>query len=416
MSMRILTLFFVCIITASPLAAQVSGFGSLASGYQRNPLFNFEKIADQIQQGYAEVGFESDYDYSVLDLRYIGGLTLFNTLSDRNYYEHSLRAVYDLRLHDEDDTTEVDPADSTDNFFHILVSVGARHDKKVFREFDNNGISCQLAYRLLLADDYFARWMITTGVRSYSFERAITNYTAAAGVEIGTQYKGSVQFGVILTGGLMHYPKAAYDTARFEESPTSSLQITRINPGSGQGGTTFDTTVIPSEKILLPRPTSNSSYQLTADIYGTLSWEGGSARIDALYRRNFDYGIHFLVYNLSTTRLNEDIYNDSYSYGGPDVSVSIQQRLPFAIQSAWSVEVGMHSFAVPGMDLEGNTIAPTRKDLNSGFELFLSRSLPLFGYSGIEISLDAAYVRNQSNDVYNDCSNWSVMGGVGVSF
>ena len=396
--MRILTLFFVCIFIASPLAAQVSGFGSFTSGYQRNPLLNFENISDQVQQGYAEVGFESDYDYSTLDLRYVGGLTLFNTLSDRNYYEHSLRGVYDLRLHDEDDSTEVDPADSTDNFFHVLISVGARHDKKVFREFDNNGISSQLAYRLLLADYYFARWTLTTGVRSYRFERAITNYTAAAGVEIGTQYKGSVQFGVILTGGLMHYPKAVYDTARFEESST------------------FDTTVFPSEKILLPRPTSNSSYQLTAGIYGTLSWEGGSARIDALYRRNFDYGIHFLVYNLSTTRLNEEIYNDSYSYEGPDVSVSIQQRLPFAIQSAWSVEVGMRSFAVPGMDLKGNTIAPTRKELNSGIELLLSRSLPLFGYSGIEISLDAAYVRNQSNDVYNDCSNWSVMGGVGVSF
>ncbi|MCX6138609.1 MAG: hypothetical protein NTV54_14070, partial [Ignavibacteriales bacterium] len=387
----------------------------------RNPLCNYENVSDILHQSYAELTYAAmDDDWSSLNFRYIGGLTLFTKLSDRNYYEHSLRAEYSLRLRKnteeaEDDTTEVNPADSTNSFFQASLGASARHDRTIFREYDNAGLSGRLAYRIPIGEENFVRASMTAGARSYLHLSGLTNLSGICAVEIGSQYHGDFQWGIILGAGLMQYPHAAYDTSRFEETPAYVITITATNSGSGKGGIAYDTSIASSEKLLLARPKSQSSYQLQGGMYCTLSWNSGSLRCDGLFRRNFSMGVHSLLLNMDTSHLNEDIYNDFFSYEGPELTLSMQQLLPFEIQSTCTVGSAVRSFSIPAMDLDGNVTSPTRTDVNTAIEIFLSHGISLFGYSGIEISLGTSYMRNKSNDFYNDCSQWSLMAGLGIN-
>jgi hypothetical protein len=412
-------LIFAC-LSAPTTFAQMSAYGSLSSGYHRNPLCNYENISDQLQQTYLEAGYNQDYDWSQLDLRYISGLTLFTHLTERTYYEHLFRTSYDIRLHDESkdsegDTTGVDPADSTDNFFHAAAIFSARHDTKAFDEFNNIGAQAQVAYRIFLADNYFSRITGSAGTRSYTSLTGLSNSYGSVSAEFGSQYKGKFQWGFLCGGGSIRYINATYDTSLFEETPSFIVTITQTNTGSGKGGISFDTSISPSDKTLLARPSTKASYQLQAGLYCAFSWDSGSVRIEGCFRKNYKTAIHMLVQNLTTVHLNEDIYNDVFSYEGPEALVLLQQQLPLKIHGTFSFESGRRSFAVPAMDIASNITAATRFELHSEGEMYLSRGFSLFGFSGLEISLDAAYVRNQSNDMYNDYSTWSLAAAIGVS-
>lgn len=67
--------------------SQFSGYISTTYGYHGNPLYNALSTPDKIGQSYLQLGYEKEYESSILTLGYVNGLALFNKFADRNYLE-----------------------------------------------------------------------------------------------------------------------------------------------------------------------------------------------------------------------------------------------------------------------------------------------------------------------------------------
>jgi hypothetical protein len=135
-----------------------------------------------------------------------------------------------------------------------------------------------------------------------------------------------------------------------------------------------------------------------------------------LYRLTPRYAERYIVPLTPEASLTEDMYADFFSYRGPEVQIRLTQPLFANIQSVFGYEFQYKKFGIPALDLEGNEIESTRRDLRSSFELYVSRYFDLAGGIGLDISLGLEIARNQSNDHYNDFSTYSVSFGLGVGF
>jgi hypothetical protein len=114
--------------------------------------------------------------------------------------------------------------------------------------------------------------------------------------------------------------------------------------------------------------------------------------------------------------LNGDIYNDFFSYGGPEVKVGSHQALPFGIQLSVRTEMQRKKFLAPALDLDGYQTTANRVDVRGVAEGTLSRVFPLKNGVALELTLSGGASRNQSNDAYNDYSLFYYSGSVGIGF
>jgi hypothetical protein len=103
---------------ASRGVAQFSGYFSTTYGYNSNPLYNYQQLSDRVAQTYMQLGYEKEYENSILNLGYVNGVALFNQFGDRNYVEQSLFGRYKIVFWktDDEETESSDEAqgDSTD--------------------------------------------------------------------------------------------------------------------------------------------------------------------------------------------------------------------------------------------------------------------------------------------------------------
>ncbi|MEK7670678.1 MAG: hypothetical protein AAB344_00460, partial [Bacteroidota bacterium] len=103
---------------ASIGVAQFSGYFSTTYGYNSNPLYNYQQLSDRVAQTYMQLGYEKEYENSILNLGYVNGVALFNQFGERNYVEQSLFGRYKIVFWktDDEETESSDEAqgDSTD--------------------------------------------------------------------------------------------------------------------------------------------------------------------------------------------------------------------------------------------------------------------------------------------------------------
>jgi hypothetical protein len=405
--------------------AQLSGFASASYGYHSNPLYNHEEISDQLRQGYLEVQYGHDSPSTQYRLGYIGGLMLFNQLTERNYYEHILRGGFALALGSlppkarlqgpdaenndhEDDGGEQADTDSLLSYLEVGVRAGARHDKDAYQEFDNVGAAVTAGYRFPI-EGLYVRLQNDAGYRGYTYVTELSNITDVLTLQIGRFAPGVPTYGVQMYGGVKHFIEGVFDTTRFEATRT----YVEKDPGKGKGGAKL---VAPSSKQILIEPTNNTSGQFGAHLFALFPWNEGSFGVDLLWRFNVGEGTRYLAQYANTSILTEDVYNDYFSYDGPAARLVLRQRLPLNLQSIMSVEVTRKVFSAPALDLNGNQTASHRVDLHTALELYLSRYIELGMGFGLDVAFSAAAGRNQSNDEYNDYTLTSVALSVGAGW
>lgn len=403
--------------------AQLSGFASASYGYHANPLYNYEEIPDQLRQEYLELQYGHDNPSAQYRITYIGGLMLFNQLTDRNYYEHTLRGGFASALgslppkapvkdanaeEDEDDSGEEADADSLLSYLDIGIRAGARHDKEAYQEFDNLGAGVTAGYRFRIGGLY-ARLQNDAGYRGYTNLTELSNITDVLTLQIGRFAPGVPTYGVEVYGGIKHFTEEVFDTARFEATRT----YVEKDPGKGKGGAKL---VIPSSKQILIEPTNSTSGQFGTHLFALFPWNGGSFGADLLYRFNIGDGTRYLAQYTNTSILNEDIYNDYFSYDGPAARLVLRQRLPLNIQGIVSLDVTRKVYSAPALNLNGDQTAAHRIDLRTDLELYCSRYVELGGGFGLDVAFSAAAGRNQSNDDYNDYSLTTVAVSVGIGW
>jgi hypothetical protein len=403
--------------------AQWSGFGALSYGYQSNPLYNYQHHGDQIATGFLDLV----YSRRNFAARYIGGLTLFNQLTERNYLEHGVTLDLTLKRgrllepqEDKgDDGSEVDereidsgPPDSVGVYGFLGARLTARHDKKAFEEYNNRSAFLTGSYYR----GYTAPWHIRiggeAGYRSYPSLEELSNITGILTTELGFGKASGFAGGGWLFGGLRYYATATYDTSVFVSQPGNS---NGKGQGSGKGGSGVGAQGASSKKVL-SNADERHVFQIAIGLFLSQNWTGGSARLSGWYRANLSGAARILARDAETATINEDLYNDFFAYEGPEASFSFSQSLPYGFRTAAAFRFAGKTFGGPAFDLEGNQTADSRHDDHFSADLSISRYVALPSSVGIDLSLSGYEVRNASNDQYNDFHGGGLSFGIGIGF
>lgn len=419
--MQLPLLFALLSLVSERALPQFSGYLSGTYGFHQNPMYNFEVLGDQLSQSYLELNYAHGYENSDLKLSYVSGLMVFNRFTERNYYEHNFSANYNLSFqtrqpvpqledeHDDEDDTGDIPADSSGSYLLVGLKFGARHDKAAYREFDNVGSVAITSYRFALGEMFHVRITNELGYRRYVYLDELSNVTETFSLQLGVAASPSVNYGLRAGVGLKHFTTSLYDTARFEQTRSYTEKAT----GKGKGGAKLK---VPSSKQLLLNAESDNILQLGAGLYFLTKWEDGSVGTEFLYRRNPGLPSRYLAQYVNTSILNEDIYNDHFSYEGPEARVRYTQRMPLGLQSILTFAHQRKRFGAPAVDILGTEVGANRIDLRSSVELYLSKYIELNDALGLDVALGAEVLRNESNDTYNDYSLFQLSGSIGIGF
>lgn len=447
---KIIFITSAILLTVSSMAAQWSLYTSLSSGYHSNPLYNYQRESDQLRQIYVESGYRRATSVSLIDLRYVGGYLQFNRFTDRTYYEHSLTIRYSRQfapgiatpnsaatdmpsLHingaGSEDSTETQSADNSQEeemeedtwnedgrgtLLELTVRPSARHDREMYKEFDNAGVDISTGIRTLISDKYTADAENIAGFRQYNFLTDLSNMVEQVRLRAGVLISPSVETGLQVWGGIKKYFRISYDTSRFEESESYVVVLSKVYQGKQL--IRIDTSYEPSVKTVVKRPSNNLMLQIAPGAYGNAKWEGGNFFTTASYRFNAPTSLHALVLNVQSRSLNEDLYNDHFSYNGPDVQMELHQIFPFNIQVALSVDWSIRRFEYPAFDLAGYAVSSQRTDTRSSTDIYIARSFPVSERLSLECAIGMNFMRNRSNDAYNDysLSSISLIIGAGI--
>lgn len=420
--------FLLLLLPARESYSQFTGYVSATYGHHQNPLYNYEELSDQLRQTYTELHHTTVWNSSFMKFSYVSGLMIFNRFTARNYYEHNLSGKYSIAFpttptpsdpspvmpgDEEEDAGEVEesqvPDDSSGSFLDVGLKIGARHDKTAYKEFDNIGSSASASYRFDISDDVFLRVSNTLDYRRYVYLSELSNLTDAVSLQMGTASGHSLAWGIRTGVGLKHYTSSLFDTARFEATRTFFYKPA----GKGKPGARIR---VPSSKLLLINSDSDNILQLSMGTYLTTSWSDGSAGVELLYRRNPGSPSRYLAQYVNTSILNEDIYNDHFSFEGPEVRVRFTQMLPLSLQSILTIEHQRKRFGAPAVSLLGEQCADNRIDLRHRVELYLSKYIELTDAIGMDVALGTEALRNQSNDAYNDFFVFQISASIGIGF
>jgi hypothetical protein len=417
--------------------AQLSGYSSVGFGYQQNPLSTYERLSDQVKQGYLELDYERELPHSSFGLQYIGGLMIFNRFEGRNFYEHSLFGVYKLQFdgenesgstadssptgksdtrtktHSEEEDQEEEKqsvGDSTAAHMDLGAKLIARHDKLAYDEFDNQALALSASYRTPLGEHLYGRIGNTFTLRSYPNVTTLSNFNNLLAAEIGVTSETNLVYGFILSSGLKYYATSTYDTTRFEGSGGPAP----VSPGKGKASGNKPGS---SEKQILLQPQENGTVQFLGSLFLRKDWPPKTSFLSSLaYRWTARSAARYLAQQASASLVGDDIYNDFFSYEGPELRMRLTSTLISKIQVILEGGLQHRRFAAPALSLSGEELASHRTDLRTSIELFVSRYFALLNGVGVDVFVDADFVRNQSNDSYNDFSGSSISAGLGISF
>jgi hypothetical protein len=422
---RIASAILLISLPSSLGLAQLSGFVSGTYGYQSNPLYNFEQTSDQVRSTYLEVEYSAEQFRAL----YAGGLTLFHDLTERNFLDHRLLLSLSFSpnpqstsagtdsIEDEhpegihEDSVPVTP-DSLGRFGAITARFASRHDKSVFREYDNAAATLSGSLRWGIESGWHIRLVPEAEYRVYPYTEELSNASGLLTTEVGFGESQGLSGGLRALTGVKHFTVAAFDSAQFESVPT---YVTVTKPGSGKGGAKITVKESSGKKIL-----SNADIRTTSQFAGsgfvTYAWRAGSLVAEMLYRKNLSGAARILARTPESATINEDIYNDFFSYNGPEASLTFRQTLPGSAQGLVSLSYLRKKYGAPAFDGQGAEIAGARVDRRRGIEFYLSRYVVLSPRFGLDVALSGSIVRNESNDTYNDYSARSIGFSLGFGF
>jgi len=409
---KILLTLVLLILFAVNSFSQLSLYSSASYGYYQNPLYNYQELDDQLKQTYTELTYSKEFESSKLNLSYISGLVLFNRFEDRNYYEHNLTSTYVIDFKEEYLKNDYNEDASKLSIIPLLtfsLKVGGRHDKDIFKDFNNFGTSAFTAYKFLISDDYFLELSNTFGYRDYSNITVLSNITDILNLQIGNKLTNTFNYGLSLSSGFKYYTESIYDTSKFEVARSFTTKYT----GKGKTGAKI---TVPSEKGILISPMANGTAQFVADIFMCTTLGQTSLQANLLYRYNSNTLVRYLAQYANTTFLTEDIYNDYFSYEGYEVKTQFMQKIFYDIELKLDLSFQQKLFGAPALDLIGTKTADQRVDLRTFSELYISRYFNLSDNLGMGVALSSGFVRNQSNDAYNDFSSYYISLSIGFGF
>jgi hypothetical protein len=454
--MRFRAILTMTLTTPVILFGQMSGYVSVSGSQDANPLCNYQQLSDRLFQSYLLLNLSSAGSTTHLRVQYEGGMTLFNQFELRNYLDHTLRARFLYRpspsgpsiaapglsdtrapsLLDEgeeqetdsmdaaadsleeeanysqgsasDEQTPFDPdSDTLAGVWETALSLGARHNKDAFADFNNVGGDFTFGYTF----DAFRglRFQIVNRltIRSYPGVEELSNWTEnlsllAAGTP-GSQFHWSIE----AVAGWKMYIRDQYDSTKYEPVKTYSYA-----PGKGKLGGIIK---VPSGKVILLDASAKNTAQLTAELQLGYRSEPFHSLLKIRYRYNPSPGSRTIVQNQSASLLTDDLYNEYFSYGGPEGELQLGTNLIWDIRVNILGEIHDKKYSVPAMMVTGDELPELRRDMTTRLGIQFSRSITV-GSQSIEVSLMSSFVQNQTNDEYNNFTGTQIGLGLGYGF
>jgi hypothetical protein len=413
---------FLLLLIPSFTAAQFSGYVSASYGFNGNPLYNYERVSDQIAQSFIDLRHLSEFESSSLEFGYTGGLMLFNQLWERSYYEHSLAGRWNLTVREAQEENQ--QVDSSGAYLLSELKATARIDKSAFEVYDNKSVALNVSYRTMTGSTFFVRFANRAEYRSYPLVQELTNVTDIFAVSLGSRSSNHLWFEVVASAGMKHFTMALSDTSTYETITTVTTGTgTGIGHGNGKGvgngkssGSGSSSTSFVKKEHLYVTPEASTSWQYSMGGTVGKEWEKGSLRLGVVYRYNPLTTIRYVAQYVNTSTLSEDIYNDHFTYEGPEAGLRYLQSFPLRITSVLQFQWASRSYAAPALTLDGVQTGEKRKDTSLSFELTFSKAMAIVDGVDLEVNLTTIASRNQSNDEYNDFSTSAVSLGVAIGF
>jgi hypothetical protein len=216
-----------------------------------------------------------------------------------------------------------------------------------------------------------------------------------------------LQIGIMAGAGMKQFVNPATDTTKFE--PVRSYIIKQAGHGKPGGK-------IKSTKLLLANATTNTTMQYTTGFFTEFHVSECEVTAEVLERLNSKNPSRYLAQTTTASGLNQDIYNDEFSYEGWEAALTLVSPLIADIKATARVELQRKKFGSEAYTLAGDMIAANRKDNRRSLELTLARSLVICAGMDLEVTATAGYLRNESNDEYSDFSCVSTAIGLGIGF
>jgi hypothetical protein len=377
----------------SAAMAQLSGYLSSLQGFNTNPLYNYAEQSDQLNQTYLELNWTTAENLSRTRVGYIGSLMLFNQIRERTYYEHFVVGEY-VRAFPRGkpvaDSAEPPPLEARHaNILSFQGKVGSRHDRKEFEEYDNVSVAGVVSYKIMPTGGGFITLSNELGYRGYPHVSELSNVLDLLTVKGGGRIGGAVSGALSVQAGMKHFTKSVIDSSLIEEGNNGAIVVS---------------------------PSSANAFILGVGGEIVTAWNSGSLTAAGVVRFNLTDSARYVTQFANTLGLNEDLYNDFFSYEGPEFQLTLKQTLPLSISMTLSGEYAVRTYFAPAFDLAGNAIEPNRIDRRFSAELYASRYFELGGIVGLDVVLSGTLVSSQSNDEYNDYTVRSIALGVGFGF
>jgi hypothetical protein len=373
----------------APTRSPYSLYANISRRYDRNPLYNYQKVGDWLWQSYHELRYLKAFASDVLSVKYTGSMNLFNDLEQRNYYENLLTGKYRFIFGQHESPITDDASDDSFEKFtslNISVSAGARFDKKYYHDYNNFGTTLTASYKNPLNDSLFVFIKNIISSREYGVSSELSNAMELLSAGIAGMFDGNVTYGVSLQGGVKQYYQTLTDSV-VDNSTVVSVVTQPVR-----------------------------TYHSAINFRLLKNWETSSAQFTFAYSTNFNSKARFIRKNIDMPFLNEDMYYDFFSYTGEDARIELQRQIPYNIRMNLSMEFHSLKLYLPAYNLSGIQTAENRHDVVSGLALTFARYFDSGLGFGYEANISGGLLRHKSNDDYNDYSTYFVAAGASIGF
>jgi len=311
---------------------------------------------------------------------------------------------------EEDDVFTKEPL----TYLDIAVKFGARHDKPEFKEFNSIGAELSALYKTEISQSVNLSISNRLGLRNYLNVNPLSNITDILDFNLTLNSDKQFQYGLSLSAGVKYYTSNAIDTS-YLTGVEYLIQVDTIKSGKiiriVQDTISVDTVEVPS-----PYSMPAGSMQYSAGTFIKYLWSSGNIQAQALYRYNPKTTTRFLSSYINSSRLNEDIYHESFSYRGFNLKFSFAQKLFYNINLAVEGELLEKNFEIKAFGLDGYAKSKKRSDFAYVFDINISRNFNISEYFSIDATISGQVFNNNSNDNYNKYKGYSIAASVGIGF
>lgn len=432
--MKRLALLLLLAACAQPLRAQWMGSVSIEQGYSDNMFSTAARTPAASQDLSLQFGYFPDE--SPWAVNYSAAYSTFSQYPDRSYFTHALGGSVGLPY-------------SERNNVSLLASASMRVDREDYNVYDYRQGLASLGVKQYLADALYTQAAYQLRYREYpnfgelSYLEHTFSLATMTFFETRTSIRLSGEF------GLKNYSNSFTTTAPingFAPSTTSGLSIEGGGPGGGgpggggpggggsggsgsgsgtgwgnggtgrgmneRGGMGMDPGV---EYIVYDEPTTT---QLRASLnigQGLSDYTGIALRVTQRWNLT-DRGRAFVGGAVDMIG-EEELFDDPYSYDGTEATFTLTQLLPWSMSAKAGLLYMLKNYPYAA-DLNNATDSDLRDDTRMGAWLELSSNLldEWLLFSGLEVTLQYSYLRNQSNTSWYDYSSHNIAVGIGTEF